>query len=111
MANVRNTYQQAHTVSIQRDALTEIALDSELSGKDIRVLLILLTQLDGFSIPDSNRNVKDPLNYKKVDISAIADVLSLKKKDVKKSINWIHDLGYLEIGSNDTVKDGYRFTF
>ena len=110
MANSRNVYQQTNTVSIPRTAITDIVLDVDLSGKDIRVLMVLLTQLDGYSTPESG-NGKDPLNFKKLDFNAIADVLDMSKKSVKKSISWLCDLGYLEIGCSDTVKDGYRFTF
>ena len=111
MVNHNATYQQVNTVSVNRERILEIAEDTEYNKKDYRVFLALLAQLDGYTIPKNNTNSKDPLNFKKIDIEQMADLLSLSKKDVKKSINNLYDDGYIEMGSNDTIKDGYRFTF
>lgn len=51
------------------------------------------------------------MNYARIDIDSISDTLNIKKKDVKRSINTLLDLGIIEEGSNDTVSKGYRFTF
>lgn len=76
---------------------------------------MLFTQLDGFKLPEpgsSNfHNYKDPLNYKSISVEQIADTLNLKKKKVRKSIDLIDSLYLIECGSNETVKNGYRFTF
>lgn len=112
MASNRNTYQQIETVSVKRDKLIDIASDIEYSKKDLRVFLVLLTQLDGYSVPKTlHSRHKDPLNFKRIDIEAMADLLCMSKKDVKKSINRLHDDGLIEKGSNDTITNGYRFTF
>jgi hypothetical protein len=110
MANNRCTYQQEHTVSIRRDKLIEIATNEELSKKDYKVLLMLLTQLNGWCMPPSGKG-KDPMNYMKLDMESIANTLGLKKKEVKASIENIMDEYLIETGDSDTVINGYRFTF
>jgi len=88
MANNRNTYQQVQTVSVSRDKLIEIASDTEYNKKDLKVFLALLTQLDGYTIPIKyNKDHQDPLNFKMIDKDSLADLLSLSKKEVNKSIN------------------------
>lgn len=112
MANNRNTYQQEHTVSIKREKLIEMAVDPVLSKKDLKVLIMLLSQLDGYSMPKTNNpNFKDPLNFKKIDVRKIASTLEMDNKTVKKSIRKLHNEWYIEEGSNDTIKKGYRLTF
>lgn len=112
MANNRCTYQQEHTISVKREKLIEVASNEDLSKKDLKVFLVLLTQLDGYIMPKTyNPNWKDPLNFKRIDIRQMSELLDISKKDVKKSIENLWDAGYLETGSNDTIKDGYRFTF
>lgn len=105
MANNKFTYQQQRNVSIPRDALINIA-SLDLGKKDYKVLVVLFTQLDGWG-----GGTNDPLNYKKIDINSIAQTLSLKKKDVRASIDTLLDEGLIELGDNDTVRYGYRFTF
>ena len=51
LSNHNATYQQRNTVSINRDKLVEIAINPNLTKKDLRVLVLLLTQLDGFTQP------------------------------------------------------------
>lgn len=110
-------YQQTYSVSIPKEALTKCVIANEdLSKKDIRVCLLLLTKLGGYGIregmsPADKRAKPDPLNYASIDINSIADTLNLKKKEVKNSINTLIDYGIIEEGSNDTVSKGYRFTF
>lgn len=112
MANNRCTYQQQYNVSIPRIMIAEIASNDRLSKKDLRVILMLFTHLDGYSEPMSARaNCPDPENYKRIDVENIADTLCMKKKDVKDSIKRIEKEGYIEKGSNNSVKGGYRFTF
>ena len=112
MANNRNTYQQVQTVSVSRDKLIEIASDIDYNKKDLKVFLALLTQLDGYTIPiKSNKDQQDTLNFKMIDKDSLADLLSLSKKEVNKSINKLYNDGYIEKGDNATIKGGYRFTF
>lgn len=109
MANNLNVYQQTHNVSIPKQGIKEIIEDEDLSKTDLRVLLALLTELDGFS--DPNERKKDPLNFKIIDIDSISDFLDIKYKEVKKSIKTLLRRGYLEKGDSDSVSNGYRFTF
>ena len=111
MANVNATYQQVHTVSVKREKLIDIGTNLDLNKKDLRLFIILLTQLDGYTEPKRQSDRPDPLNYKRIDIASLADVLSMSKKEVKKSLDKLMLEGYIEDGSNDTIKDGYRFTF
>ena len=120
MANNMYVYQQAHTVSIPRNSLLTLAKTNMLSIEDYKVLMVLLTQLDGYPCAEEMTNTrknKDPKNYKKIDIKQIADTLDMKKKTVKECINNIYNteiegFGYiLDQGDNDVVKNGYRFTF
>lgn len=110
MANNRCTYQQVTNVSINKDSLLNIAADYELSKKDYKVLLCLFTELDGWA-PSTTRYTKDPLNFKKIDIKAISQVLGIDKKEIKKSVRNLIEAEIIECGDSDTVKDGYRFTF
>lgn len=115
MSQHNATYQQQHTVSIRRQKLLDVALLKDLDETDYRVFLILLTQLDGFKLPlpgDTNcTTYKDPLNFKKIDVEQIANTLGIKKKEVKKSLELLYNLYLIEKGDNETVKNGYRFTF
>lgn len=112
MANNKSTYQQVHNVSINKEKLAELASNPSLSKKDYKVLLLLFTQLDGYRMPTANERArKDPLNFSIVDIEKIASCLDMSKKAVKKCIENIYFEGYLEEGSNTTIRDGYRFTF
>lgn len=113
MANNRSTYQQQTNVSINKDMLRVIGANDNLSELDLRVLFMLFSELNGYKRPNntSGKQEKDPLNYKKLDIEAIAMALDVKKKKVKKSIESLIDEDLVEIGSSDTVTNGYRFTF
>ena len=112
MANNRATYQQVHNVSINKEKLAELASDNTLSKKDFKVLLLLFTQLDGYRTPFGyERSTNDPLNFSIIDIKTISETLNMSKKTVKKCIDNIHYEGYIEKGSNDTISNGYRFTF
>ena len=112
MANNRCTYQQVETISVRRDKIIDIVSNIEFSKNELRVFLLLLTQLEGYSVPKTmHSSHKDPLNFKIIDIEAMADLLSLPKKKIKKCIEVLHDEGIIEEGYNDTIKSGYRFTF
>lgn len=111
MANTKFTYQQMTKVSIDRNALREIATNESIDETDFRVLLVLFTELNGWDryATDGNRN--DPLNFKKIDKDSIAKLLYIKKKKVRDSIKNLINYGLLEKGSSDTVEEGYRLTF
>ena len=109
MAQANYTYQQTRNVSINKNNLQNIASDTNLSETDIRVCLILFTELNGWNNGDNHK--KDPLNYKIIDKESIARTLGIKKKKVKKAIDNLIDEGYIENGESETVSNGYRFTF
>lgn len=113
MSNHNSVYQQKRTVSVPKKELTEyVILNKELSKKDYKVFLMLLTELDGYSIPKVRRmDDQDPLNFTKVDAEQIAEELDMDESDVKKSIKKLLNEGILEKGDNKNMKNGYRFTF
>lgn len=112
MAANRNTKQYEHTVSIRREALLKLSKNEKLNKRDYRVLILLFTQLDGFKGSGINgRDIQDPENYRKIDIKSMAKTLDMDKKDVKKSIKRLCKEIIIEDGSNDSVEQGYRFTF
>lgn len=111
MANHRCTYQQVTNVSINKSKIIEIATNFGLSEIDLRVLLLLFTELNGWSDINTSSRTVDPENYTKVDVKTIADTLGYKKKKVKNAMDNLISAGLLEQGSNDRVQDGWRFTF
>ena len=111
MANNRCTYQQQNNVSIPKKALVDyIATNASLSKKDLRVALVLFTELDGWCEPEKSIGV-DPKNFKKIDVEKIAEVLDMKEKDVKASIKLLENELIIERGSSNVTNKGYRFTF
>jgi hypothetical protein len=110
MANNRCTYQQIYNVSIPKSSLMTIVCNEDLKKNDYRVLMILFTELDGWSEPKTGVS-KDPQNFKQVDIKKISNLLNIDKKDVKKSLKILLNEFILDIGDTDKIKDGYRFTF
>lgn len=110
MANTRNVSQQQTKVSIGKDKLIEIGTNFGLSEEDLRVLLILFSELSGWSEP-VNGSSYDPLNFTKIDPKTIADTLGYSKKKVKKCIHHLAKADLIEQGSNDKITAGWRFTF
>ena len=112
MANSRATSQQLNNVSINKSKLIEIAGNSVLSKKDLRVLLCLFTELEGYVPPKIERHdTKDPLNYTKIDVKSISEIVGITKKEVKKCIENLIDAELLDPGDSETIKNGYRFMF
>lgn len=109
MANNINVYQQMHNVSIPKQGIRDILEDDSLSKTDLRLLLSLFTELDGFSDPNNRKT--DPQNYKIIDLDSISDFLDIKYKETKKSLKHLLRQGYIEKGDSDSVSNGYRFTF
>ena len=108
MANNKFTYQQIHNVSINKERLREIASNPYLSKTAYKVLICLFTELNGWVYTERSN---DPLNFKKVDLDSISDMLHVSKKDVKKAFKELKENDLIETGSSETVKKGYRFTF
>jgi len=113
MANNKSTYQQTYTVSVPKKELLEyVVYNQELSKKDYKVFLMLLTELNGYSSVRGNRGYdKDPMLFTKIDSEQIAEQLNMDNSDVKKSIKKLVSEGILEKGNTANMKNGYRFTF
>lgn len=110
MANNNAVYQQMTNVSIPRDRLMWLAADDGMSKKAYKVMLCLFTQLDGYN-KITQRRTKDPQNFKMIDFKAISGAIGVSKKEVKGIVSDLIDAGYVEIGSSNTINEGYRFTF
>ena len=121
MANINTTYQQINTFSVNRQAFLEAVVYNEsLTENDLRVICLLLTQLNGFRyekvahMKDGTERRSwnnDPKNFKNIDIKKMAKSLHLSKKEIKRSLDRLREECIIEIGSSPTVKDGYRFLF
>ena len=115
MASNRCTYQQVYNVSVPKKELLEyVVYNRELSKKDYKVFLMLLTELNGYSTPKGKSKIyddKDPKIFTKVDSERIADQLDMDESDVKKSIKKLLKEGIIEKGNTSNMKNGYRFTF
>ncbi len=110
MANNRCTYQQVTNVSINKEALLQIASSDQVTKKDYKVLLVLFCQLNGWCEPIT-KGTKDPKNFSLIDTKAISKTTGLSKKEVKKCIDNLEEFNIIEKGNSDTIKNGYRFTF
>ena len=98
-------HQQKYGMTIPRDEfLLKLVYSEELGKKELRVALLLLTELEG-------NTAKDPSNFRRIDPKHIAIDLGLKKKDVQEIIDRLVELEILEEGEGASVKHGYRFTF
>ena len=111
MADTISTNQMQTKVSVNKKKLLQIAYMEDLSKTDYKVFLALLSQLSGFSARKTNGLAKDPANFTNISISAISSKIDVKKSKVLDSVNKLEDLGIIEVGNGDTVRDGYRFTF
>lgn len=111
MANNRCVYQQERTVSVPKHSLLEwIAYNEKLGKKDLRVFIMLLTELDGYE-PPKKGNAIDPHNFRMIDEERIADKLDLKRKEVRESISTLKKCGIIERGDSNSGTNGWRFTF
>lgn len=106
-----SVYQQITCFSVPRDGFLErIVHCDKLDKKQIRVIMVLLTEIDGWP-EEKTYSENDPCNFKKVDAGQIAITLGLKKSDVKCILHELVDLHIIQEGRSNTVKHGYRFTF
>jgi RIO-like serine/threonine protein kinase len=110
MANNKFVYQQQTNVSVNKSKLRWIASHPDLKKTDYKVILVLLTQLNGYNKPPTSK-VTDPENFSYVHIDSIATALSVSKKKIKESLDKLVELEIIEQGDGDAVHDGYRFTF
>jgi coproporphyrinogen III oxidase-like Fe-S oxidoreductase len=99
MAAPRHTFQYLTTISIPRDDfMRNIILNRSLDKQDLRVILHLMTYLDG-------------KNYKTINAKHIAKDLGLKKKEVEASIEYLLDEEIIAVGNSASVKNGLRLCF
>lgn len=95
----QSTFQYTKTMTINRDGfLRTVVRNSLLNKKDLRVICHLMTHLDS-------------INFKEISKKQIADDLDMTKSDVSKSINNLIDFEVIEVGSTQSVKNGYRLLF
>lgn len=98
MASI-TTFQYKQTISINRDRFTEmIVFNEDLTKKDIRVYMHLLTHLDATT-------------YKQISKKQIANDLNLNKSDVTNAIESLILYDIIEPGSTGSVMNGFRFKF
>lgn len=65
MADVAHVQQYVNTVTIPREGLAALALSEKLSKNDYRIVLLLLTHLDGFyPYTPTGRSREDPRTLK-----------------------------------------------
>lgn len=99
MATSKNTFQYKQTISINRDNfMNKIVLNDQLSKKDLRVILHLLTHLDS-------------INPKEISKKQIADDLNIGKKDVNNAIETLMAHEIIDTSSSGSVRNGYLILF
>ena len=95
----KHTFQYKQTISINRENfMKKIVLNNELSKKDLRLILHLLTHLDA-------------INPKDISKKQIAEDLDMSKKDVNNSIDNLIDYGIIDTSSSGSVRNGYILLF
>ena len=105
-----SVYQQLTCFTVPRENfLNMVVYNENLSKKDLRVLMLLLTKLEG--INPNQETYKDRDNYIKISPGNIAKDLGLSKREVLNAIDNLLDEDIIQEGSSKTVKCGYRFTF
>lgn len=110
----KELFQYQQTISVPREKLIKNVIENEsLSLDDLRVCLLLLTELDGWDIDRKfvRPGTRDPENFKRVDIDAMSETLNIKRKKVKESIDVLLRDEIIEVGETRAAKIGYRFTF
>ena len=99
MANSLDTLQQKTSFSVNRESfLDRVVKNEDLSKKDLRVLLLLLTSLPGFCDRPTR---DDPKKFEAVHPKAIAKTLNMKKKDVDECLEYhdiLHEVADQQIG-------------
>lgn len=95
----KNTFQYKTTISVNREMFIDVVvLNPDLSKKDLRVIMHLMTHLDS-------------MTYKDVSKKHIADDLGMSKKEVSESIDNLIIEHVIEEGSSGSVKNGLRLLF
>lgn len=99
MATSKSTYQYKHSISINRQNFLDMVVrNDELTKKDLRVCLHLMTHLDSES-------------YKEITKKQIAYDLEISKADVTKAIDNLIEYGIIRKGSSASVDGGLKLLF
>lgn len=99
MSTSKNTFQYKHTISINRSNFLELVVrNNDLSKKELRVCLHLLTHLDG-------------VTFKTVSKKQIAYDLKISKSDVSDAIDTLTRYEIIETGDSGSVDSGLRLLF
>jgi len=111
--SVASIQQYKRSISIPRQPFMDLVAYEDFSKKELRVLLLLLSSLNGYrpSKTKERGDSDDPRNFNEIDKAEIAKNLGMSTKSVNKAIDRFMDLGILEKGRNQHSKKGYRFTF
>lgn len=95
----KNTFQYKETISVNRELFLDVVVRNEnISKKDLRVLIHLLTHLDS-------------LNFKEISKKQIALDLNLSKREVSDSIDELINESIITCGSSQSVSKGYKLLF
>lgn len=95
----KNTFQYKVTISVNREQfLNTVVRNSNLSKKELRVLIHLMTHLDS-------------INYKEISKKNIAADLGLTKNDVSDAIKELEYENIIISGSSQSVSKGYKLLF
>lgn len=95
----KNTFQYKEIISINRENfLNTVVRNENLSKKELRVLMHLLTHLDS-------------INPKDISKRQIALDLNLTKPEVSDAIDTLISEGIIAIDSSASVSNGYRLLF
>lgn len=93
------TYQYIETFSVNRERfLDTVVRNEELSKKDLRVIMHLMTFLDSTT-------------YKEVSAKQIARDLNMSKKDVENSLESLKYEGVIDEGDTAHTSNGYMLLF
>ena len=107
--STKYVYQGIDKVSIRRIDLEEMATNKSLTKTDYRVLLLLLTKLNGYNKDTGYGD--DPCNFTKIKTKQISTILDISEEKVKQSVKSLRNLGYIEKGDSSVSNGGYRFRF
>lgn len=95
----RRTYQYIEVFSVNREQFLEtVVRNKELSKKDLRVIMHLITFLDSTT-------------YKEISTKQIARDLDISKKDVENSLESLMFEGIIDEGSTSHTSNGYKLLF
>jgi RIO-like serine/threonine protein kinase len=93
------TCQYQSTMSINRDRfMAMVVTNKDLSKKDLRVLMHLMTHLDS-------------IEFKAISVERIAETLKMKDDDVRRSLSNLYCENIIDYGDSDKVSDGLILRF